>query len=87
MKERLVKLAGSRMTTTGVLLIDSREHRTQGQNRDAARRRFTELLQRAATAPKRRRPTKPRAGARERRLSSKKRRSEVKKLRTTKDRD
>jgi ribosome-associated protein len=77
-KARLVSLAGSRMTADGVLLIDSREHRTQAQNRTAARRRFLALLQQAAKPPKRRRATRPSAAARERRLTSKRRRSEVK---------
>src|SRR6267378_1929599 len=77
-KERLIALAGSRVTTDGVLLIDSREHRTQAQNRDAARARLIGLLVHAARRPKTRRPTKPKRAARERRLQSKKRRSEVK---------
>ena len=84
-KERLAVLAGKRMTADGVLIIDSREHRTQAQNRDAAHARLIALLERAATRPKRRRPTKPRAAAREQRLASKKRRSAVKKLRTVDD--
>jgi ribosome-associated protein len=77
-KERLVALAGHRMTADGVLLIDSREHRTQGMNREAARARLVALLQNAARRPKTRRPTKPKKAAKERRLESKKRRSEVK---------
>ena len=81
-KERLVALAGNRLTTGGVLLIDSREHRTQGQNRDAARVRLVALLQHAAKRPKKRRPTKPRAAAREKRLASKKLRGAVKALRS-----
>src|SRR2546426_10984498 len=56
-KDRLTALAGNRMTMDGVLLIDSREHRTQGQNRDAARARLIALLQHAAKRPKTRRPT------------------------------
>jgi len=80
-KERAIALAGNRMTADGVLLIDSREHRTQLQNRDAARRRLLTLLQQAARRPKKRRPTKPRAGAREKRLASKKLRSAVKRSR------
>jgi ribosome-associated protein len=80
-KERLIALAGHRMTMNGVLLLDSREHRTQAQNRAAARARLVVLLQQAARAPKKRRPTKPRAAAREQRLASKKQRSEVKALR------
>jgi len=77
-KRRLVALAGQRMTSDGVLLIDSREHRTQAQNRDAARARLVALLQHAARRPKKRRPTKPGAAAREKRLTSKKRRGEKK---------
>jgi len=78
MKQRLGALAGHRLTSDGVLLIDSREHRTQAQNREAARARLAALLQHAARRPKKRRPTKPGAAAREKRLDSKKRRSAVK---------
>jgi len=87
MKQRLIVLAGQRLTTDGVLLIDSREHRTQGQNREAALLRLVELLQRAARRPKTRRPTRPKAGAREKRLDTKKRRGTVKALRTGKAED
>lgn len=80
-KERVIALAGNRMTADGVLIIDSREYRTQAQNRTTARARLVALLQRAAKRPKKRRPTKPRAAARERRLASKKLRSGVKELR------
>ena len=78
MKERLTVLAGHRITADGVLLIDSREHRTQAQNREAARARLVALLQHAARRPKSRRPTKPGAASREKRLASKKRRGEIK---------
>jgi ribosome-associated protein len=81
MKERLVALAGSRITGDGVLLIDSREHRTQAMNREAARARLVALLQHAAKRPKTRRPTKPKRAAKEKRLESKRQRSEVKSLR------
>jgi ribosome-associated protein len=80
-KQRLIALAGSRVTSEGILLIDSREHRTQPQNREAARARLYALLRRAARRPKSRTATKPRAGAREKRLESKKVRSSVKELR------
>ena len=80
-KQRLVAVAGNRVTSEGVLLIDSREHRTQSQNREAARSRLLALLRHAARRPKPRRPTKPRAGAREKRLELKKVRSSVKALR------
>jgi ribosome-associated protein len=81
MKARLIALAGSRMTGDDVLLIDSREHRTQAQNREAARARLIALLQHAAKRPKTRRPTKPKRAAKEKRLESKRQRSEVKSLR------
>ena len=81
-KQRLVTLAGNRLTSDGVLLIDSREHRTQLQNRDAARARLLALLRHAAKRPKKRRPTKPGKAAREKRLTAKKHRGEVK-CRTT----
>jgi ribosome-associated protein len=77
-KARLVALAGRRVTGDGVLLIDSREHRTQAQNREAARARLVALLRHAARRPKARRPTKPKRAAREKRLESKKRRGEIK---------
>jgi ribosome-associated protein len=86
-KERLIALAGNRMTADGVLLIDSREHRTQAQNRDAARARLVALVQSASVRPKKRRPTRPKAAAREKRLESKKRRSAVKNLRGRTDED
>ena len=77
-KTRLISLSGSRMTTGGVLVIDAREHRTQGQNREAARERLVMLIRQASQRPKKRRPTKPGKGAKERRLTSKKQRGEVK---------
>ena len=80
-KERLIALAGYRITADGTLLIDSREHRTQARNRDAARARLIALVQQASRRPKKRRPTKPGAAAREKRLASKKRRSAIKDLR------
>ena len=80
-KERLRALAGSRMIADDVLLIDSREHRTQAQNREAARARLISFLQLAAKRPKKRRPTRPSAGSREKRITSKKQRSAVKEFR------
>jgi ribosome-associated protein len=71
-KERLIALGGRQVTTEGVLLIDSRVHRSQAQNREAARARLVALLIRAAKPPKKRTPTKPRPAAREKRLASKK---------------
>ena len=80
-KQRLTLLAGSRITSDGVLLIDSREHRTQAQNREAARARLAALLQQAAHRPKTRRATRPKKAAKQKRLETKRRRGEVKALR------
>jgi ribosome-associated protein len=77
-KARLIALAGHRMTTDGVLLIDAREHRTQSQNREAARARLLALVEQASRRPKTRRKTKPSAGSRERRIESKKHRGAAK---------
>jgi len=77
-QDRLIALAGARVKTNGVLLIDSREHRTQAQNREAARARLVALIERAARRPKARRATRPHRAAREARLVSKRRRGAVK---------
>jgi ribosome-associated protein len=78
MKARLTALAGKKMTSDGVLLIDSREHRTQAQNRTAARARLVDLLRHAAKRPKPRKKTRPTKAARERRLVTKVQRARVK---------
>jgi len=83
-RARLERLAGSRLTREGVLVIDAHRHRTQARNRQDARERLVDLIQRAAVTPRPRRATKPTAGARERRLESKKPRSAIKGLRQTK---
>ena len=77
-KARLIALSGHRMTADEVLVIDAREHRTQTQNRVAARARLAALVELAARRPKTRRETKPSKAAMERRLDSKKRRSVTK---------
>ena len=81
-KLRLLTLARHRLTADGKLLIDSRAFRTQTRNREAARERLAALIEKAARVPKKRRPTKPKAAAREQRLSSKKRRGATKALRS-----
>jgi ribosome-associated protein len=86
-KARLLTLAANRMTSDGKLLIDSRVHRTQAQNREAARERLLALIDLARQEPKKRRPTRPKAAAKERRLQSKKRRSDVKALRSSRRED
>ena len=82
-KERLVRLAGSRLTQAGVLVIEAQRYRTQERNRKDAVERLMGMIAKAAKRPKRRRATKPTAGSRERRLEAKKRRSEAKRGRRT----
>lgn len=77
-KERLLALAGKRVNQDGVLLIDSREHRTQTQNRAAARARLVELLRQALRRPRSRKKTRPSRAARERRLEAKSQRGRIK---------
>jgi ribosome-associated protein len=80
-RTRLERLAGSRLTRAGVLVITAQRHRTQERNRQDARDRLVELIRRAAVAPIPRRATRPTAGSRERRIESKKHRSSIKGLR------
>src|ERR1700761_5280235 len=75
---RLERLAGSRLTRDGVLVMTAQRHRTQARNRQDALDRLIELIRRAAIAPVKRRPTRPTAGSRERRIESKKRRGGIK---------
>ena len=77
-KQRLIVLAGPKRMTDGILTIDSREYRTQSQNRVAARARLVALIQQALVKPRNRRKTKPTSGARERRLAGKKLRATIK---------
>lgn len=83
MKQRVAHMAGKRMTDDGVLTIDSREYRTQAQNREAARARLVAFLQAAAVRPRVRRKSKPTRASKEQRLVSKKRRSTIKANRRT----
>ena len=77
-RERLKRLAGRRLNNEGVLVIDSQRHRTQNRNREEARARLLELIRQACVVPKPRKPTRPSAASRERRLREKRVRSEVK---------
>jgi len=75
---RLMKLAGSRLTNDGVLVLVAQSHRTQEANRRDALARLIALVQQATVKPKPRFATKPTKASKERRLDSKKRRSDVK---------
>lgn len=78
---RLQKLAGSRLTQDGVLILIAQKYRTQERNREDALARLVALIQEAAIPPVPRRPTRPTAASKKRRLESKGKRSETKRLR------
>jgi ribosome-associated protein len=81
LKARLIRLAGSRISDDGVLVIDARRYRTQERNRRDARERLITLLRRAAEQPKPRKKTRPSLASQQRRLASKRRRGETKRMR------
>jgi len=83
LKARLARLAGSRLSKAGVLIITAERHRTQAQNRKDARARLAALLLRAAAVPRPRKATAPSAAARRRRGEAKRRRAALKRLRAS----
>lgn len=80
-KQRLVRIAGKRMTSGGILIIEAKQYRSQEQNRQAAQERLIHLIRRAVEPPKQRHKTKPTRASNTRRLESKHKRSETKRLR------
>ena len=80
-RERLIRLAGNRMTGEGYLIIDARRFRTQEQNRQDAVARLVDLIRQAARRPKIRKRTRATLASKERRLESKRRRAKIKQLR------
>lgn len=81
-KGRLTRLAGNRITSDGILLIEAKRFRTQEQNREDALERFAELIRRALVPPKPRKRTKLTATSKAKRLKEKKARGDIKRLRT-----
>ncbi|MEL6583729.1 MAG: alternative ribosome rescue aminoacyl-tRNA hydrolase ArfB [Pseudomonadota bacterium] len=77
-KARLKRLAGSRWTKDGAILITSDKHRSQAFNREDAREKLTALIQKALVRPKKRIKTRPTKGSVERRIKAKKERATVK---------
>jgi ribosome-associated protein len=75
---RLARLAGQRMTKDGVIVIQAQRFRTQERNRADAIDRLVVMLREALVRPTPRRPTRPTLGSKQRRLESKKRRSNIK---------
>ena len=80
-RERLIRLAGKRMTDGGEIVIDARQFRTQLKNRQDARERLVELIRRAAVRPRPRKRTKPTRASKERRLDTKRRKGRSKEQR------
>jgi ribosome-associated protein len=80
-RARLARLAGHRMSRDGIITITAQRHRSQHRNRLDALERLIELIREAARAPKIRRPTRPTASSRARRVDTKRRRSETKRMR------
>ncbi|WP_439499945.1 alternative ribosome rescue aminoacyl-tRNA hydrolase ArfB [Bosea sp. (in: a-proteobacteria)] len=79
---RLMKLAGSRLTLDGVIVIVAQAQRSQKRNREEALERLLEMIRTAAIRPEKRRPTKPTKASKERRLEAKVRRSSIKSARS-----
>lgn len=80
---RLQKLAGSKLTQDGVIVLVAQEHRSQERNRAAAVERLVAMIREAAVRPVKRRATKPTYASTVKRLESKGKRSTVKSLRKT----
>ena len=80
-RTRLISLAGNRITEDGILIIDARRFRTQSRNREDAIARLVELIRNAAQRPKIRRKTRPTLTSKIRRLESKRRGAESKRIR------
>ncbi|HEY0630225.1 MAG TPA: alternative ribosome rescue aminoacyl-tRNA hydrolase ArfB [Sphingomicrobium sp.] len=76
--ERLKTIAGSKMTSSGELLITARRFRTQEANREDARRRLAEMIAQAHVVQRKRKPTRPSKAAKARRVDEKRGRSAVK---------
>jgi ribosome-associated protein len=78
---RLMRLAGSRLTKDGVIVIVAQEYRDQSRNREEARERLADLIRQAAVKPKPRRATKVPKAAKRQRVDEKKRRGNIKSMR------
>jgi ribosome-associated protein len=82
-RDRLIVLAGRRITEEGVIVIEARRFRSQERNRQDARERLVRLIRKAAERPKPRRKTQPSAASKTRRLEDKRRRGHIKRIRQT----
>ena len=80
-RERLLRLGGARVDKRGVLTIEAKRYRDQSRNREDALERLVKLIRKATEKPVPRRPTRPTAGSRQRRLDDKVKRGAIKKSR------
>lgn len=80
-KERLLALTDHRITKDGVINIKSQESRSQEENKEAALERLKELIKSVTVTPKKRKPTKPTKNSQKRRMDSKKKHGNIKKMR------
>jgi ribosome-associated protein len=80
-RARLLRLAGRRADNEGVITIEAHRFRTRERNRDDARQRLADLIRKAAHQPKPRKKTRPTRASKERRLETKRRQSQTKRLR------
>lgn len=80
-RERFLKSFGNKLTTDGRMIISADESRDQARNMDICREKLAEMLRSVATAPKKRKPTKPSKAAKEKRITSKKKHGDIKKNR------
>lgn len=81
LRQRLLAMAGPRISAEGVLVLTARRFRSQERNRLDALARLLDLLRRAAVRPRRRRPTHPTKASQERRLRAKREHGEIKRSR------
>lgn len=79
--ERLIRLAGRRVSREGVLVIQARRFRSQERNRQDAIDRLVKLIKEAVKRPSPRRSTRPTRASKERRLNTKRQRADIKQLR------
>jgi ribosome-associated protein len=81
-RSRLKQLSGRRMTAEGILIIEARRYRTQDRNREDAIDRLVALIRKATEKPRQRRRSKPPAAAKQKRLTAKRQRGEIKRRRS-----
>jgi ribosome-associated protein len=82
-RNRLKQISGHRMTAEGILIIEARRYRSQDRNREDAIDRLVTLIRKAAETPRPRRRTKPSPAAKQKRLTAKRHRGEIKRRRRT----